>query len=630
MIKKDLDIEFKKILLEYSNNLSNTIKYIDDLWLSLIKNWDPKKIKKFYEKIHGLHGSAGIFGFSELSDVAGQLEIIIKQFVNNPTPSSDQKKKIENLLKELTIKSLVPNNDICLPEPLAHSEVKNKILFFLNLGERLDKSNLTSLEDTQHKLKILGYEINDFENVESLEKAVIQTPPLAILINIDLVNESEEIILNKFKIKYLNKTTLIFFSKSNDFNLRLKAIKLGGQAYLPLPFSADDLIYDLDRISSTTNDIYSVLIIDDEMKIAKFLSIILNYAGMTTHIATNINEIENALRKHNPDIILTDFYMPDCNGIELTSILRQQKKYEFVPIIFLSIEENKIKQLNAVNAGGDEFLTKKIKPHDLIEAVRSKAHRYKVLKLAYELQEYARKLETAKLIAEEKNRLNNIFLTNISHELRTPINGVMGYTQLLQLDPLTEQQNEYLDGIKSCNDHLLKLINDIFDISEIQSHRLKFENETVELAELLNDEILKLNPLIHKKKINFFLSIDKAISTIFIDPARLKQILFNYLSNAIKFTPEKGTIKLKIINLDDNKFRIEIEDNGIGMSKENIDKIWVAFQQLDQSSTKKYAGMGLGLVLTKSIVEALGGEVGVTSSPGKGSTFYAILPKLNK
>jgi signal transduction histidine kinase/CheY-like chemotaxis protein len=254
---------------------------------------------------------------------------------------------------------------------------------------------------------------------------------------------------------------------------------------------------------------------------------------------------------------------------------------------------------------------------------QEKRHKASQAKINQELQEQ-------NIRANEATRLKSEFLANMSHELRTPLNAIIGFSELMQdreVGPITLEQNEFLNDILTSARHLLQLINDVLDLSKVEAGKMDFHPENVNLAKLVNEVVELVRPLSIRKRINLSTSIDTEVMTIFIDPSRFKQVLYNYLSNALKFTPELGTVKINIMQNENGYFRLEVKDNGIGMHPADIKKLFYEFQQLDASAAKKYPGTGLGLALTKQIVEAQGGQVGVTSVLGQGSTFYVILPR---
>lgn len=233
-----------------------------------------------------------------------------------------------------------------------------------------------------------------------------------------------------------------------------------------------------------------------------------------------------------------------------------------------------------------------------------------------------------KRIEEETNRTKSEFLANMSHELRTPLNAIIGFTELIyneKAGPITSVHKEYMGDILSSGKHLLQLINEILDLTKIDAGKMEFFPELINLNDLISEVSQCLGALMAEKKIKLEIITDPLLKYIVIDPSKLRQILYNYLSNAIKFS-DHGKIIISTHVQPGGYFRLEVKDSGIGISKKNIRQLFVPFQQLDISVTKKYQGTGLGLALTRSIVEAQGGKVGVESVLGKGSTFFAILP----
>ncbi len=240
-----------------------------------------------------------------------------------------------------------------------------------------------------------------------------------------------------------------------------------------------------------------------------------------------------------------------------------------------------------------------------------------------ELEEQNRRVQKA-------NRLKSEFLANMSHELRTPLNGIIGFAELMhdeKVGPVSADHKEYLGDILTSSRHLLQLINDVLDLAKVESGKLEFRPERVDLRKLVGEVRDIVRTLTAQKRIQLTCEVDSTLEAVMIDPGKLKQVLYNYLSNALKFTPDAGTVVVRVRPEGDARFRLEVQDTGIGIREEDFKRLFVEFQQLDASAAKKHQGTGLGLALTRRIVEAQGGEIGVTSTPGKGSTFYAILPR---
>src|SRR6266852_4599808 len=222
------------------------------------------------------------------------------------------------------------------------------------------------------------------------------------------------------------------------------------------------------------------------------------------------------------------------------------------------------------------------------------------------------------------------FLANMSHELRTPLNAILGFTQLLhdaEVGPLNSEQREFLGNVLTSGRHLLRLINDVLDLAKVESGKLDFRPEQVDLPELIGEVNAILRTAAADKKVRVEVDVDPSIGRVMLDPARLKQVLYNYLSNALKFTPSGGVVRVRALPEGADRFRLEVHDTGAGIQPKDLARLFVEFQQLDAGAAKKLAGTGLGLALTKRIVEAQGGSVGVRSAPGQGSVFHAVLPR---
>ena len=251
-------------------------------------------------------------------------------------------------------------------------------------------------------------------------------------------------------------------------------------------------------------------------------------------------------------------------------------------------------------------------------------------KLFDEMQQNTIALEIQRRKAENANRSKTEFLANMSHELRTPLNAIIGFSEILQTD-LTglppDMSREFIENINKSGRHLLELVNDLLDLSRLEIGRMRLEKSNFELEEELLQAVKIVEPMGHEKEIHFDTSVGGAISEVYADPQKIRQIVINLLSNAVKFSHQNGTINLKVWR-DSSALHFCVEDFGMGIKKEDIDRLFTPFEQLTQNPyAKKYRGVGLGLALTRRLVELHGGRVWAESELGKGSKFYFTLPQ---
>ncbi len=249
------------------------------------------------------------------------------------------------------------------------------------------------------------------------------------------------------------------------------------------------------------------------------------------------------------------------------------------------------------------------------------------------LRESRDKLRAANAALEKASRAKTEFLANMSHELRTPLNGILGLSEIL-LDsyrgPLNEAQRKYIINIDASGRHLLSLINDILDLSKVEAGKLELHLEKIDINEICMASLAFIKEPGHKKGIRIEFRPDKRLSNMMADPLRMKQMLVNLLSNAIKFTPSGGKISLEVhANLEQNHIEFSVSDTGVGISAEDLQRLFTPFTQIDSSLTRQHEGTGLGLVLVKNLAELHGGGISVTSAIGQGSRFTIFLPWLH-
>jgi len=272
-------------------------------------------------------------------------------------------------------------------------------------------------------------------------------------------------------------------------------------------------------------------------------------------------------------------------------------------------------------------------PNLAIACERGSAH-HNTRRLAVEVRQTAQRLEQLNTELDGAMKTKDLFLSNISHELRTPLNSIIGFTDLLLTEDLgaalSAQQRDFLDTVARNGRQLLQLINELLDLQRIAAGRMELKPESVQLAELLNEAASSVQAQLQKHQHALVVTPPPAELRVQADPGRVRQVLLNLLSNAIKFTPDGGRISVVAAPVNGgsiSEVRIAVSDTGIGIAPEDQPKLFKEFSQLDASASRKYEGTGLGLALSRQLVELHGGTMGVESEMGKGSTFWFTLPE---
>ncbi|MDO9316469.1 MAG: ATP-binding protein [Burkholderiaceae bacterium] len=342
-----------------------------------------------------------------------------------------------------------------------------------------------------------------------------------------------------------------------------------------------------------------------------------------------------------PHCIVLDLGLPDSDDFDvLIRLPRDEDNLLRIPVVVLTASVEIGLSQAALRAGAQDYVGKAwLLPETLTQAVENAIERLRMTRsleaqrrLADTARQQALQLEAENRQIQEATRLKSQFLANMSHELRTPLAAVIGFSDLLltgQVPPDSPKHRLFLGHIGTSGRHLLRLVNDVLDLSKVESGKFEFFPEPFDLADLVKGINDVLATEFQLKQLRVATDIESTLGALVLDPLRLRQVLYNYLSNAIKFTPAGGLITVRAHALGARHFRLEVEDTGVGIAVPDMARLFTAYQQLDAGSTKRHQGTGLGLALTRRLVMAQGGSVGVRSTPGRGSVFHLVLNQIH-
>ena len=411
--------------------------------------------------------------------------------------------------------------------------------------------------------------------------------------------------------------------------------------YITLSTLPEESIYS--TVPSLRNDLLELFSSEDTMKIIDNIDSIRIDILLSHSTGEYESDIENWIELNHKKQNLFSVAIKNTLGYLSEKVSRTINRHQIlflssIAVIFLSLilfiytikrffrryneEEEALKkmmqEIDNLNADGRSELTSS---DNILSDFSDKKQIYAYISSILKL------LHQKELQAEEANTAKDLFLANMSHEIRTPLNGIVGFTQLLKESPLTPDQQEFISIIENSSDNLLAIVSDILDLSKISANKMELEDIGFDIFEKVESAVETFVAKADEKRIELGVFIEPSLPKYFIgDPTKLSQVLINLISNAIKFTPTDGTIDIfvKEIASDDStvSIRFGVQDSGIGITQEQKIKIFQAFTQADSSTSREFGGTGLGLTISRTIINYMGGDLDVTSTPNEGAEFF--------
>ena len=357
-----------------------------------------------------------------------------------------------------------------------------------------------------------------------------------------------------------------------------------------------------------------ILVVDDDKINLLYLNNLLG-PEYTLYIARSGEEAIKLACDYIPDLILLDIIMPGMNGYEVLEVLKKTDNTKDIPVIFITGLSSNEDEVKGLALGADDYIVKPFSDAVVQLRVRNQLRIINQMRLIIE-----------KELSEKTSRAKSEFLSRMSHELRTPMNAIISMTSLARVTDEPAKKNDYLEKSASASRDLLRLVEDVLDVADLSDGKFKLSRAEFHFGEMLNAILRKSEHLIAKKHQSLLVESSPDIPEILEgDERRLAQVISSLLSNAIKFTPDFGSIKIKssVIGTESDIVRIQIDvtDNGIGIPLNMQAGVFTIFEQADGGIDRKFGGTGMGLYLSKITVEKMDGEIWFDSLPGKGSKF---------
>jgi signal transduction histidine kinase len=375
-----------------------------------------------------------------------------------------------------------------------------------------------------------------------------------------------------------------------------------------------------------------ILVTDDEPNTLKTLSANLEDMGYQVATASKGQEALELIRKQGFNIVIADIKLPDISGLEILETAKELNPE--TAVIMITGHASLETAVDAINEGAYAYILKPVTMSDLETTLNNALREQRLLvenrELVESLQQSNKRMEEANRALEQVSQAKSDFTARMSHELRTPLNSIIGFSEVLlsqKMSPADRATHEeFLGYIHISAEHLLHLIDSILDLSKIEAGKLTLEPRESNLRVLLEDVKITVLPMFTAKKQTLNIEIDDGVNSVFADEPKMRQIFLNLLSNAHKFTPKGGRIKVVCQMADPHLLQCSVIDNGIGISPQDQQKIFEEFGQVDKNPADNAKGVGLGLSIAKRLVELHGGSIWVVSEPGGGSTFTFTIP----
>jgi signal transduction histidine kinase len=370
-----------------------------------------------------------------------------------------------------------------------------------------------------------------------------------------------------------------------------------------------------------------VLIVDDQSDNLKVLYNTLKTAGYELSLAKTGQQAINHIAEHRPDLILLDITLPDINGLEICRAIKLDETTEKIPVIFISASTDSNYVVKGFEVGCVDYIRKPFVQAEVLARVKT----HLTLKCLHEnlerrVAERTEELEKAKVLAETANQAKTQFLSRMTHEFKTPLNSILGFSQLQEQQIMDRDSDNLVisrEYIFNAGTHLLSLVENVLDLAHIENQQLKLILEKVNLDETIEAAINAVKE--QAKELSIKISYNPSPIKVIANKTRLIQVFTNLVSNAIKFNYKQGLVNVEVKIIDQDQVEVSIMDTGVGIAAEDKEHIFMPFSRLSYAEKHEIPGIGIGLSQSKYLVEEMNGNINFHSQIGQGSVFSVRL-----
>ncbi len=480
------------------------------------------------------------------------------------------------------------------------------------------------------ELSAEGYEVHEaVDGVDALEWILSHPPPDLMTLDVEMPRLDgfgtlralkQESYANRFVLPRGDKVPVIFVTGNDTIDDRKTGFSLGAADFITKPFLKGDILAAVDKVLRPNKRLegLTALVADDSSTARIIVADTLSREGIDVITASDGLEAFDTIckRMNEIDVVITDLMMPGMDGRELCRRIRQELNLQSLPVLFLTAVPDHENLLDVFKAGATDYLIKPFIKEELLAR----------LTVHFDRTQISRRLSAAVGELRDLNEIKDSLITICSHDLRAPLNGILGFAELILEKPyLKDEDQESIRQIKLSGSFLLSLINDILDLSKLQSAGSELSTEPESLDELVEASVGAMRFLADSKSHTVTFENGCADSMVSVNANSIMRLMNNLLSNAIKYTPENGRIEVAVKPSPPDHVAVTVADSGIGIPEEKIPYLFDRFTKVSRSGTAGEESTGLGLSIVKEIVDAHDGTINVTSEVGKGTTFEILL-----